>query len=97
METKVIFRKYKDGEIIALFPETIRFSSTYWIDCFTLVGEHSYADYYSTIRNTKLATENEYRNLYDILENRGYNLNVQKRIGINYKHKAIWKESTRKF
>lgn len=81
METKVIFRKYKDGEIIALFPDTIRFSSTYWVDCYTLVGELSYADYFETIRNTKLATENEYKYLYSILENRGYDLKVQKRIG----------------
>ena len=68
--TKVIFRKYKDGEVIALMPEEK------WSDgCVTSyahIGQHSGADYNKVMRDTKPATADEYASLYNELKQVGY-------------------------
>ena len=68
--TKVIFRKYKDGEVIALMPEEE------WSDgCVTSylhIGQHAEADYNKVIRDTKPATVDEYASLYNELKRVGY-------------------------
>ena len=68
--TKVIFRKYKDGEVIALMPEEK------WSDgCVTSylhIGQHSGADYNKVMYNTKPATADEYASLYSELKIVGY-------------------------
>ena len=80
--TKVIFRKYKDGEIIALFPEEV---NGFYISCYMHIGQHSVADYNYVVRETKLATESEYQDLKRELENIGYNLKAYKKVRVQYK------------
>ncbi len=80
--TEVIFRKYKDGEIIALFPYLIdnRFGSCM---SYMHIGQHSGA-VLSIIDSTKLATEIEYKDLYSELTNIvGYKLKVKKKMNWN--------------
>lgn len=75
--TDVVFRKFKDGEIMALFPyeiETGRFVLSY-----QHIGQHSGADYNHFILGTEPATPEQYADLKKELENIGYNLRVIKR------------------
>jgi len=76
-KTKVMFRKFSDGEIIALFPELFEKN-----DCclsYMHIGQHSAASY-ELVHDTELANETEYKPLYDELETLGYNLQVCKRL-----------------
>lgn len=67
--TKVIFRKFKDGQIIALFPNE---QDWYLVMSYMHIGQHSRADYNYIISITKPATEEEYKDLYDELKRIGY-------------------------
>lgn len=79
-KTNVIFRKAKNGEVIAFFPDT-------WGECklgmmmsYAHHSQHGEAsiEFY---RECKPCTEAEYRELYDELTKLvGYNLNVKQRI-----------------
>ena len=75
--TPVIFRKFSDGEVIALFPTVC---GTSWYDCnsYMHVGQHSSADL-GIVSITKLAKEEEYKDLFEELESIGYNLKVYTR------------------
>jgi hypothetical protein len=90
-KTKVIFRKWnksvdKNQGIIAIFPEEIGTMSGYTCDSWERVGEHSACDPVGVIKNSKPATESEYQEDKNYLENHyGYNLKVLKRLG----YKAI--------
>lgn len=76
-KTDVIFRKYNDGQIIALFAnDTDRRGN---VESYMHVGQHSMADYGGVQMCTKLATKEEYQNLFEELELIGYNLQVKKR------------------
>ncbi len=81
--TEVIFRKYKSDDIIALFPyEVENFSGD--ISSYMHVGQHGIAEYNHVIKNTKLATEEEYKVLKHELENEfGYNLKVIRKRNYN--------------
>ncbi len=77
--TEVIFRKFKDGEIIALFPYIPEFR---YKTCMSYmhVGQHGTATL-NIIDSTKLATEAEYLNLYNELTNVvGYKLRIMKKM-----------------
>lgn len=77
--TEVVFRKWK-GQIIALFP--YRFDDYRALTCLSYmhVGQHSNADYDFIVHHSKLATEQEYKELFQELESLGYLLNpIQKR------------------
>ena len=76
--TKVIFRKFSDGSIIALFPE-LTDNKKYTVSSYTHVGQHSDCDYQDVISQTKLATENEYNALKEELMSIGYELNIVKK------------------
>ena len=81
--TKVIFRKFDNGEIIALFPQE---PATYdgW-ECMSYmhVGQHGSADPFIA-KDTKPATPYEYAALYNELKSIGYNdLIVCKRFNKN--------------
>lgn len=79
--TKVVFRKWADGGIIALFPEET------WVGCcmsYEHVGQHGGADYVGIVQQTKLATATEYADLKEELESLGYNLQVYKRCRVNF-------------
>lgn len=76
--TKVVFRKFKSGEVIALFPEFINYPSG---DCesYMHIGQHGAADYTGLLIRTKLATDKEYKALKKELEDLGYNLKIIKK------------------
>jgi hypothetical protein len=75
-ETKVIFRKYKDGDIIALFPEE-PFSVHSYCSSYMHVGQHGAADVVYVMMDTKPAKPEEYAELKRELECLGYeNLKV---------------------
>lgn len=87
--TEVVFRKWK-GEIIALFP--YRFDDYRALTCLSYmhVGHHSNADYNHIVYHSKLATEEEYKELFQELESIGYLLKpIQK---INSKKWRIERE-----
>ena len=79
--TKVIFRKFRDGDIIALFPEEISEPTPYYCSSYAHVGQHGAADPVLVISMTKPASPAEYADLKRELENYGpkdanYNLKV---------------------
>ena len=79
-KTIVVFRKFKDGEIIALFPDI---PETYPGDCqsYLHVGQHGAANYAYLVRYiTTPATPEEYADLQEELTSIGYNLDIKKRI-----------------
>ena len=78
-KTKVVFRKFKDGDIIALFPE-IEGGVNQKGECMSYmhIGQHSGASY-ALVYDTKLAKPEEYADLFAELEGIGYNLDVKRR------------------
>ena len=77
--TKVVFRKFKDGQIIALFPDIIadRLGN---IVSYMHIGQHSSASK-DIVDITKLASYEEYAPLLKELKRMGYkNLKVCKRL-----------------
>lgn len=83
-QTKVVFRKYRNGEIIALFPQTgDRYN--YEVMSYLHIGQHGGADYTGVIRQTKPANANEYADLLAELKYIGYcNIRVCKRAKVEY-------------
>lgn len=79
--TKVIFRKFKEDDVIALFPEQ---TNTRFTLCYMHIGQHSDCDYNHIVSTTKLATEEEYADLKKELESIGYNLKVIKKVKVKY-------------
>ena len=78
--TRVIFRKYPDGEIIALFPDEPWYSGYGLITSYMHDGQHSGAWYKGVIADTKPAKPSEYMPLFDELVATGYNnLEIAKR------------------
>jgi hypothetical protein len=69
-ETRVIFRKWKDGQIIALFPEIKE--TGYKCSSYMHLGQHGSADYYGVVHETTLATLDEYADLKKELESAPY-------------------------
>ena len=67
MKTKVIFRIYNDGQIIALFPQFTN-SYNYTVTSYMHIGQHSDADYQHVVSKTKLATPVEYESLLSELK-----------------------------
>ena len=85
-KTKVIFRKFSNGEVLALFPEIVAVRIGYLCQSYIHVGQHGAADP-SIVYRTKLAKPDEYKDLYKELTDIGYNLKVIKRF--NKKHLQI--------
>lgn len=87
--TKVIFRKWnksvsKNQEIIAIFPEEVGTMSCYTCSSWERVGEHGACDPQEVIKNSKPATESEYNEVKNFLENHyGYKLEVIQRLRYN--------------
>ena len=59
---KVVFRKWKDGEVIALFPDDMNLHDG-TVTSYMHVGQHGAADYAGVVAVTRPATEAEYRPL----------------------------------
>ena len=87
--TKVIFRKWnksvdKKQGIIAIFPEDIGTMSSYTCNSWEWVGEHGACDPVQVIKGSKPATEIEYLEVKNYLENHyGYKLEVIQRLRYN--------------
>ncbi len=78
---KVIFRKFKDGEIIALFPG-LKWNNAGDICSYMHIGQHGGASPL-LVYDTKLATPEEYKPLYnELLQYYGNSMKICKRITI---------------
>lgn len=80
MATPVIYRKFSDGDILALFPsiaDSMRLS-----ECLSYahIGQHGMANYRLVVDSTSPAAPDEYASLEKELESLGYeNLQVYRR------------------
>jgi hypothetical protein len=78
--TKVIFRKYPNGDIIALFPEIV--GDCDWrnnCQSYMHVGQHGSASYSGVMQSTSPASFPEAQDLREELTRIGYNLKTMKR------------------
>jgi len=81
-ETLVIFRKWSNGDIVALFPLKPECRQGYLCSCYEHVGQHGACDPLIT-RDTKAATPEEYASLARELRLIGYVLRIGKRVPRN--------------
>jgi hypothetical protein len=78
--TKVVFRAWTNGDILALFPELPATNDGYTCQSYEHVGQHGAADYHGCLHQTRPATDAEYAELKAELERIGYVLDVVKRV-----------------
>lgn len=79
-QTKVLFRKYHNGDIIALFPEIPSDIGGRYCLSYEHVGQHGSANPRLVVRYTKPALPEEYAELAEELTNIGYNLMAVSRV-----------------
>lgn len=82
-KTKVIFRKFKNGGIIAYFPEIPGDNNQDTCMSYMRIGRHGVATALA-YPDTKLASETEYQDLKNELERIGYNLEVIKKFSFKF-------------
>ncbi len=70
--TPVIFRTFRDGDVIALFPTIPSDNEGHNCSSYMHVGQHGDANYSALLPITRLATPNEYVDLQTELINIGY-------------------------
>lgn len=70
----VIFRKWRNGGVIALFPELPADIHGRYCDAYEHVGQHGGADYHGVIQQTKPCSLNEAADLASELRTIGYRL-----------------------
>lgn len=77
----VVFRVFKTGDVIALFPMEPATTDGRYITSYMHIGQHSAADYHGVIGDTRPATEAEYTPLRKELESApyGYTFQIAKR------------------
>ena len=77
-QTRTIFRKWPEGDILALFPDL---DHGYGGICVSYqhIGQHGGADYQHCIAATKPATPQEYAELASELTSIGYGLKIRQR------------------
>lgn len=75
----VIFRKFPDGDVIAIFPQIPGTMDASTCTSYMHIGQHGSCDPHHIIQTTVLATEEEYKPLYDELVSIAYDLKVCKR------------------
>lgn len=79
MKTRVIFRRMRDGSIIAFFPALAGdLNPERTCLSYQTIGQHGAADV-TLMRNTYAATPEEYKDLQDELTSLGYDLEVTDR------------------
>lgn len=86
-KTKVIFRKFPDGEVIALFPELPGDNSI--LNCLNYMHNGQHGSSKSTCEGTKPAKILEYMELRRELRDIGYNLTVVSRFSYQMDQKRI--------
>lgn len=70
--TRVAFRKYPDGQVIALFPDIPWSRYHEKVTSYMHTGQHGDADYIGVIAATQPAREHEYQDLLAELKSIGY-------------------------
>ncbi len=87
---EVMFRRWPEGEVIALFPYIIATTTEGFVESYMHVGQHSGADL-EIIHCTKPAnlSESDTAMLYNELTQIGYHLKVIKRVNWD-RHIAEW-------
>ena len=78
-EIKVIFRKWRNGGILALFPESPADIYGNYCDSYEHVGQHGGAYYWACIQTTSPATVEEAKDLIEELTRIGYDLEIVQR------------------
>jgi len=92
----VIFRKYPEGSIIAVFPTIPADISGITITSYMHIGQHCQACPQGVIRTTKPTTPREYKELITELHKIGYrNLKVYKRL--LYKHLEEMRKTAKEY
>ena len=82
--TKAVFRKWNDGEVIALFPDDTN-PNDGTVSSYMHIGQHGDADYGCVVCKTRPAMEAEYRDLLAELKAIGYtDLRVVQRCRPNF-------------
>ena len=82
LPTLTIFRKFHDGEVIALFPLIPHDANGIYCVSYLHIGQHGAADT-SITRTTQPASPSEYAPLARELESIGYSLQIRQRIPAN--------------
>lgn len=77
--TRTVFRKFKDGQILALFPYEKYDAFGLYCVSYMHIGQHSAADYSGMVAETTLAKPEEYASLKKELESIGYLIHPIKR------------------
>jgi len=85
--TSVVFRRWPNGDVLALFPEIDEGRGL--CSSYEHVGQHGGADYLWCVRSTSLATPSDYAPLKSELESIGYRLRVVRRSGRIQKLKGV--------
>jgi len=81
-KTKVVFRKHKNGDVIALFFEEVADYAGLYCLSYEAIGQHGAASTF-LVDDTKLATPEEYKALKEELESIGYDLEIYSRMSSN--------------
>lgn len=74
--TSVIFRKFQEGDVIAIFPDIIHNDNFHL--SYQHIGQHGGCDMKGCINITEPATYEEYKDLKTELERAGYKLRIIK-------------------
>lgn len=82
MKTLTIFRKFKSGEVIALFPLVPSSSNGFYCQSYQHIGQHGGASP-NLVHDTKLAAKKEFAPLAKELRQIGYKLQIGKRFPRN--------------
>ncbi len=77
--TSVIFRLDREGIVFALFPELPSDNYGYYCTAYQHIGQHSAANFQGCIAQSRPALADEYADLFEELERRGYHLHVHQR------------------
>ncbi len=80
MKDKVVFRKFNDGQVIALFPE-LPCDNRGNITSYMHIGQHAPASRF-IVHDTKPANPEEYADLHAELLRIGYDLEIRKKLNI---------------
>ena len=80
MKYKVVFRKFNDGQIIALFPE-LPCDNRGNITSYMHIGQHAPASRF-IVHDTKPANPEEYADLHAELQRIGYDIEIRKKLNI---------------
>ncbi|MBN9519456.1 hypothetical protein J0H58_13190 [bacterium] len=76
---RVVFRRWREGGVIALFPEIPATIHGEYCLSYARVGQHAAADYHAVVNHSRPAAPPEYAALADELTRLGYRLTPLRR------------------